>query len=143
MAFKKRKGFKGIGFDELFKKLDELGNMSNTKDARGVMLRAARVIERDAQRRLESQVIRRTGIRLNPQKAIITKEFAKQKPHNPMVFVAWDYKVSQLGHIFERGTKKMAARPFFRKAIDENQDKVGASIFAGMKKMIEKIVRKK
>ncbi len=143
MAFKKRKGFKGIGFDELYKKLDELGNMSNTKDARGVMLKAARVIERDAQQRLESQVIRRTGIRLNPQKAIVTKEFAKQKPHNPMVFVAWDYKVSRLGHIFERGTRKMAARPFFRKAIDENQDKVGTSIFAGMKKMIEKTVRKK
>ena len=131
------------GFDDLYLKLAKLGEISNTKDARNVMLKSARKIERDAKQRLESQVIRRTGIRLNPQKAIVTKLFSKQKPRNPMAFVAWDYKVSRLGHLFEYGTKNMSARPFFRKAIDGSHSIVTASISAGFKKLIERTATKK
>lgn len=143
MAFKKCAGMGAIGFDELFKKFDELGNISNTKDTREIIRKAAGRIKGDAQRRLNSQVVRRTGTRLNPEKAIVAKLFSKQKPHNPMAFVAWDYKVSQLGHIFERGTRKMAARPFFRPAIDNKKGEAAKVIERDLAKLIDKTARKK
>ncbi len=139
----RRKGFKGIGFDELYKKFNEIGNVSNTKDTREIIRKAADKIGGDARRRLMSQVIRRTGQRLNPEKAIVVKLFSKQKPNNPMAFIAWDYKVSQLGHIFERGTRKMAARPFFRPAIDSKRNEAARVIERGLSKLIAKTVRKK
>ncbi len=141
--FRKRAGFEGIGFDELFKKFDELGNISNTKDTREIIRKAAGRIKGDAQRRLNSQVVKRTGIRLNPEKAIVAKLFSNQKPHNPMAFIAWDYKVSQLGHIFERGTRKMSARPFFRPAIDSKKSEAAKVIEKGLKKLILRTETKK
>ena len=139
---KKRGAMEIIGFDELYGKLAAIADISNTKETRNVMLTGAGRIKGDAQRRLSSQVVRRTGTRLNPEKAIVAKLFKKQRRQNPMAFAAWDYKVSQLGHLFEFGTKHMKARPFLRPAIDGTKTMVASVIEKGMKKIVEETARK-
>lgn len=132
-----------VGFDELFDKFEMLGGVPNTNETITSMVRGAKIIRDDAERRIENQTIRRTGQRLKAGEALKAKPFRRQKKGNPAAFVIWDYKVSKLGHIFEFGTKKIAARPFFRPAIDFNRSQITRRLGHDLKKIIEKVATKK
>jgi len=102
----------------------------------------AKLISERAKQILLSRIRHRTGEkRLNPEEALVAKVFSKQRQGGFAAFGAWDYKVSRLGHMFERGTIKMAARPFLRPAIDTMRYAASKHIRVGLRRIIGRAAR--
>lgn len=135
---------KGMGslnrkFDQLQRALDGRRNFQYLAP---IFMGGAKLISERAKQILLSKVRRRTGEkRLNPEEALVAKVFSNQRQNDFAAFGAWDYKVSRLGHFFERGTKKMSARPFFRPAVDTMRYAASKYIRVGLRRIIGRAER--
>lgn len=104
-------------------------------------------LAKDMRRRLKKKTTKRTGKRLKPDEAIVSKKFSRQIRSQPATFVAWDVFVAprgkdgrptDLGSIFEFGTSRIKRRSFFRPAYNAYKFKSQSTL----KKIAEKHIQK-
>ena len=126
--------FKIEGVLETVKVLDKVSNSIKGKVLGKNLLKQAEIIAEDARDRAP----------LGPTgnlKRSLHAELLPEKTRFPTVAIAAvDRKIAPHAHLVEFGTSKMAARPFFRPAVDANGGKVIDNIKNGAKKLIERAV---
>lgn len=117
------------GLEEIKANLARVADSANALKA-GVKA-AGEIVRKDASARAPV----RTG-KLS-RNIILVEEDNKE---NPAVKIGPAKKVFY-GKFIERGTSKMAARPFLRPALDENKDAIRQEIAKAMKEAISKAIR--
>lgn len=129
------------GMDQILDRLNKAVNGISAQQIEGVLMKGARIIAKDAERRIGSRFKVRTG-------RLSTAARAKRSKYRgttfASVFAAIDrskIKGAPHAHLLEFGTSRMPARPFFRPAIDETQAEVAAVVEQGIKKLLDGAAR--
>ncbi len=123
-----------LGAREMDSLLAELGPRVAKRVAGNAMRAGARVIRREARRRVRV----RTGAL---KRSIVVR--AGREPGTAVV--GFLRPTSRRAHLVEFGTRHSPARPFMRPAIDETAneviEKIGERMFAGIEREAEKLLR--
>lgn len=72
----------------------------------------------------------------NLRRGIVGKKYKTKRRHEPAAFAGIDYRIAPHAHLVEFGTKNMAARPFFKPAVEATRGQVERMIKQGILRLI-------
>lgn len=126
--------FRIEGLEEAIKRTQALTGALEVSKVERVLMRGARIVAEEAERRIGRQFKVKTG---NLGDSTRKK---KRRRHNDNVagaFAAIDRKVAPHAHLLEFGTSKMAAKPFFRPSVDATREQVKDEVEAGLRDLLK------
>ena len=124
------------GLKDLEKDFKRLTKGFKPEEIKKAAMDSAQIISDEAARRAP---IGPTG---NLKKANVVKVLDRKKK-TPSVIAAVDRKVAPHAHFIEKGTSKMAAKPFFEPAVAAVGNKAAEHFRNSLEKMVDKAVRNK
>jgi len=124
------------GLKELEKDFKRLTKCFKPEEIKKVAVDSAEIIRADAERRAP---LGPTG-KLKKSNVVKTLDRNKKRP---AAIAAVDRKVAPHAHFMEFGTSKMAAKPFFRPAVETQGDKAASKFRDSLEKLVKKAVKSK
>lgn len=124
------------GMDEVLKRLNKVINGISAEQIEGVLMKGARVIKKEAERRVGAMFKVKTG-RLS--RSMRAKRGKNRGQTFASVFAAIDrskIKGSPHAHLLEKGTSKMPAKPFWRPSIDTTRNEVADVVNKGIRDLL-------
>ena len=114
--------FKFEGVRLAISKFGKLENAVSGRATEEASLKKAKVIAEDARSRAPR------GPTGNLKRSLIARLLEKRGDNPRVAVAAVDRKIAPHGHLIEWGTSKMAARPYFRPAVDAHKEGIAKDI---------------